>query len=86
MHNNKQNATLSTPTDSSNNDPSSSNVMRPDLQTQLEAAAFRSLVAHLQERSDSVSNMDMMTTTGFCRNCLAKVRSVRARASLIVGG
>jgi uncharacterized protein len=52
----------------------SSNVMRSDLQTQLEAAAFRSLVAHLQERSDSVSNMDMMTTTGFCRNCLAKVR------------
>jgi hypothetical protein len=47
----------------------------PDLITQLEAAAFRSLVDHLQKRSNEVSNLDLMTTAGFCRNCLAKVRT-----------
>jgi uncharacterized protein len=44
----------------------------PDQQTQteLEAAAFRRLVAHLRERTD-VQNIDLMTLAGFCRNCLA---------------
>ena len=37
----------------------------------VEAAAFRRLVAHLQERAD-VQNIDLMTLAGFCRNCLAK--------------
>lgn len=37
----------------------------------LEAAAFRSLVAHLQSRPD-VQNIDLMTLAGFCRNCLAR--------------
>ena len=36
-----------------------------------EAAAFRSLVAHLQRRTD-VQNIDLMNLSGFCRNCLAK--------------
>ena len=36
----------------------------------LEAAAFRRLVAHLRSRSD-VQNIDLMTLAGFCRNCLA---------------
>ena len=36
----------------------------------LEAAAFRRLVAHLQERTD-VQNIDMMNLAGFCRNCLS---------------
>ena len=40
-------------------------------QTELEAAAFRSLVAHLRERTD-VQNIDMMNLTGFCRNCLSR--------------
>ena len=40
-------------------------------QTELEAAAFRTLVAHLRERSD-VQNIDLMNLAGFCRNCLAK--------------
>jgi len=40
----------------------------------LQAGAFASLCRHLQERSDAVSNMDLMTVSGFCRNCLAKVR------------
>lgn len=39
--------------------------------TELEAAAFRRLVAHLQERSD-VQNIDLMNLAGFCRNCLSK--------------
>ena len=38
--------------------------------TKLEAAAFRRLVKHLQERSD-VQNIDMMNLAGFCRNCLS---------------
>ena len=37
---------------------------------ELEAAAFRRLLAHLNERSD-VQNIDLMITAGFCRNCLA---------------
>ena len=40
-------------------------------QLELEAAAFRGLVQHLQRRTD-VQNIDMMILTGFCRNCLAK--------------
>lgn len=38
---------------------------------QLEAAAFRRLVAHLQERTD-VQNIDLMNLSGFCRNCLSR--------------
>jgi hypothetical protein len=38
--------------------------------TELEAAAFRTLVKHLRERAD-VQNIDMMNLAGFCRNCLA---------------
>lgn len=38
---------------------------------ELEAAAFRSLVEHLQWRSD-VQNIDLMNLVGFCRNCLSK--------------
>jgi hypothetical protein len=41
------------------------------MKTELEAAAFRRLVAHLQQRTD-VQNIDLMNLAGFCRNCLAK--------------
>ena len=34
------------------------------------AAAFRRLVAHLQHRHDA-ENIDLMGLAGFCRNCLA---------------
>jgi hypothetical protein len=37
---------------------------------ELEAAAFRRLVAHLDERKD-VQNIDLMILAGFCRNCLS---------------
>ena len=40
-------------------------------QTEIEAAAFRQLISHLQQRTD-VQNIDLMVLAGFCRNCLAK--------------
>ena len=39
--------------------------------TELEAAAFRRLLEHLDERKD-VQNIDLMNLAGFCRNCLSK--------------
>lgn len=41
-----------------------------NLETELEAAAFRKLVQHIRTRSD-VQNIDLMNMAGFCRNCLA---------------
>ena len=47
----------------------------PDLdratQTELEAATFRRLVQHLQERTGA-QNIDLMNLAGFCRNCLSR--------------
>ena len=43
----------------------------PEQTTELEAAAFRALVAHLRERTD-VQNIDLMNLAGFCRNCLSR--------------
>ena len=40
-------------------------------QIELEAAAFRTLVAHLRKRTD-VQNIELMNLAGFCRNCLSK--------------
>lgn len=45
--------------------------MTPQQQLELEAAAFRRLVEHLQKRTD-VQNIDLMNLSGFCRNCLSK--------------
>ena len=42
-----------------------------ETRTELEAAAFRRLVAHLRTRTD-VQNIDLMNLSGFCRNCLSK--------------
>ena len=39
--------------------------------TELEAAAFRTLVEHLRTRTD-VQNIDLMNLAGFCRNCLSR--------------
>ena len=50
--------------------------------TELEAAAFRRLVAHLQERTD-VQNIDMMNLAGFCRNCMSRWYRQAAEASNI---
>jgi len=43
----------------------------PNTRVELEAAAFRALVTHLQTRTD-VQNIDLMNLAGFCRNCLSK--------------
>ena len=39
--------------------------------TELEAAAFRTLVQHLRDHPD-VQNIDLMNLADFCRNCLSK--------------
>lgn len=46
-------------------------------QTEIEAATFRRLIAHLDSRKD-VQNIDLMNLSGFCRNCLAKWYSTAA--------
>jgi len=45
--------------------------MDPNKQTEIEAAVFRRLLQHLDERKD-VQNIDLMNLAGFCRNCLSK--------------
>jgi len=45
--------------------------MNEQTRLELEAAAFRGLVKHLQKRKD-VQNIDLMNLAGFCRNCLSK--------------
>ncbi len=47
-------------------------------QQALEAAVFRRLLAHLDERKD-VQNIDLMNLAGFCRNCLSKWYSAAAQ-------
>lgn len=46
---------------------------------ELEAAAFRRLRDHLQERTD-VQNIDLMNLSGFCRNCLSRWYQEEANA------
>ena len=43
----------------------------PQLETEIEAAVFRRLLKHFDERKD-VQNIDLMNLAGFCRNCLSK--------------
>lgn len=45
--------------------------MDKSTQTQLEAAAFRRLISHLQKHTE-VQNIELMILADFCRNCLAK--------------
>ncbi|MFL0798329.1 MAG: DUF1244 domain-containing protein [Cellvibrionaceae bacterium] len=42
-----------------------------DVNDQIQAAAFRRLLKHLDERKDA-QNIDLMNLAGFCRNCLSK--------------
>lgn len=51
--------------------------MDKNTQTEIEAAAFRQLVSHLQQHTE-VQNIDLMVLAGFCRNCLAKWYSAAA--------
>lgn len=41
------------------------------VQTEIEAAVFRRLLEHLDNRKD-VQNIDLMNLANFCRNCLSK--------------
>lgn len=52
--------------------------MNTETRTQIEAAAFRRLLAHLDSRKD-VQNIELMNLAGFCRNCLAKWYSAAAQ-------
>ena len=45
--------------------------MDEQTQVELEAAAFRRLPEHLDQRKD-VQNIDLMNLAGFCRNCLSR--------------
>jgi hypothetical protein len=66
--------TLNTPKQGSeSSDLQSSDLKSLDDQTvlELEAAAFRRLVSHLDQNKD-VQNIDLMNLASFCRNCLSK--------------
>ena len=41
------------------------------MQMELDAAAFRALLRHLDAHKE-VQNIELMNLAGFCRNCLAK--------------
>ena len=45
--------------------------MEKQTQTEIEAAVFRRLLAHLDDNKD-VQNIDLMILANFCRNCLSK--------------
>ena len=45
--------------------------METQTQVEIEAAAFRRLVEHLQAHTE-VQNIDLMILADFCRNCLSK--------------
>ena len=45
--------------------------MKDNISTQIEAATFKRLLNHLDERKD-VQNIDLMNLANFCRNCLSR--------------
>ena len=45
----------------------------------IEAAVFRRLLQHLDERKDA-QNIELMNLAGFCRNCLSKWYMAAAEA------
>ncbi len=45
--------------------------MEDQSKIELQAAAFRQLVSHLQQHTE-VQNIDLMNLADFCRNCLSK--------------
>lgn len=49
---------------------------------EIQAAVFRRLLRHLDERKD-VQNIDLMNLAGFCRNCLAKWYAAEAEARAV---
>jgi hypothetical protein len=53
-------------------------IVDSNIQTELEAAAFRELVKHLQTHTE-VQNIELMILADFCRNCLAKWYAAAAK-------
>ena len=47
-------------------------------QTEIEAATFRRIIAHMQKRTDA-QNIDLMGLAGFCRNCFSKWYAAEAK-------
>ena len=45
--------------------------MEINKEIEIQAAVFKRLVSHLQNRTD-VQNIDLMNLAGFCRNCLSR--------------
>jgi hypothetical protein len=65
--------------------PAKGDDMDEATRTELEAAVFRRLVAHLRARTD-VQNIDLMNLAGFCRNCLGDwYREAAAEKGLVLG-
>jgi hypothetical protein len=53
---------------------------------ELEAAAFRRLLDHLNRKRSDVQNIDLMILAGFCRNCLADwYREAAAERGIALG-
>ena len=52
--------------------------MNDNTRVVLEAAVFRRLLKHLQDKSE-VQNIDLMNLADFCRNCMAKWYVAAAR-------
>ena len=52
--------------------------MNKQQQTEIEAAVFRRLLAHLDAHKE-VQNIDLMILADFCRNCLGKWYSAAAQ-------
>ena len=50
----------------------------PEVRQAIEAAVFRRLIKHLQERTE-VQNIELMNLADFCRNCLSKWYVAAAR-------
>jgi hypothetical protein len=40
-------------------------------QLEIESEVFRRMINHFQERTD-IQNIDVMESSGFCRNCLSR--------------
>jgi hypothetical protein len=65
--------------------PAKGATMDEHTRMELEAAAFRRLVAHLRTRTD-VQNIDLMNLAGFCRNCLGDwYREAAADKGIAIG-
>jgi len=47
------------------------NPISPEQQDKIQAAVFRRLLKHLDNRKD-VQNIELMNLAGFCRNCFSK--------------